>query len=165
MAGCNALIDEICVRWSLPKLQSTSGADSFSLLRLHLPASALQPPPVPFHPLDKRWGGDCSRIWIQVDCQSLAEVLSGNAVLQGGDQQPLFVRVARWFFRLADCGWLPIRDNLALVIWSPREYNLVGDHAVNACLDEGKSFEIGSPQDVRDAVAQHKNIEFVSTAA
>ena len=42
--------------------------------------------------------------------------------------------------------------------WSPREYHAVADHAVDACLDEGKSFEIGSPSNVQQDVGQHVNL-------
>ena len=32
-------------------------------------------------------------------------------------------------------GWRPLRDALDYLLWSPREFNTVADHAVNVTLD------------------------------
>ena len=36
-------------------------------------------------------------------------------------------------------GWRPLSDSHELVLWSPREFNTVADHACNATMDSGQS--------------------------
>ena len=42
--------------------------------------------------------------------------------------------------RIRERGWRPLQDTLDYVLWCPRSYNVVADHAVNVTLDEEKSW-------------------------
>ena len=83
-------------------------------------------------------GASC--LWIQVDCKAVAEILAGRASLQSCEHRPIFVRIARAMLKLHNSYWRPICDSLDLVLWAPREFNTVADHAVNATLDTGQSW-------------------------
>ena len=158
MHGCDAFINRLCDQWRLPRLPTKSRIENDLPITVRLPMWVSLPPPTPTHPLDQHWGGMQARMWIQVDCRSVAELAAGRAVLQGDYHRPSFVRIARMLFSLAHCGWAPLRDELAFVLWSPREYNTVADHAVNASFDEGRSWEAGSRSDMQQAIRQHANL-------
>ena len=71
-----------------------------------------------------------------MDCKALAELLSGRAVLTSDDMRPLCTRVARALLHLSSLSWEPQNDASDMIVWSPRSFIAVADHAVNATLDE-----------------------------
>ncbi len=78
------------------------------------------------------------RLWLQVECGSVAELLAGRAFLIDADHRPLFVRIARMLFKPHMHGFRPLNETSDLVIWSPRDLNPVADHAVNATMDTNR---------------------------
>ena len=54
--------------------------------------------------------------------------------------RPIFVRISWSILKLHHLGWRPMQDALDCVLWSPREFNTVADHAVNVTLDSHQSW-------------------------
>ena len=61
--------------------------------------------------------------------------MSGRTILDTPEHRPLFLRTARSLERLACSGYSPLADESDYVLWSPREFNIVADHAANASMD------------------------------
>ncbi len=139
MRGCDGFISAICQAWKLPAMDDRIQSDT-SIFHLHVPQVIEKPPPLPPHKLDRHWQRNGKRIWVQVDCQTVAEVLAGRAKLDAPDLEPIFIRIARLLLRLRSLSWKPLHSALDFVIWAPREFNSVADHAVNATLDTGESW-------------------------
>ena len=104
MKGCDPFIDQICQTWGLPRLGD--GEDVPDKLREFVfdpeipacvPANMDEPPQLPEHDLDQWWESSSTRIWIQVDCKGLADLLAGRASLEAEDLRPIFVRIAQHF--------------------------------------------------------------------
>ena len=76
-----------------------------------MPTAIEQFPQLPAHPLDKSWQSDLHRLWIQVDCQALSELLSGRSALDGEEIRAICVLIARQLFGLYGMGWRPLNDS------------------------------------------------------
>ena len=128
-------MDTVCEKWSLPKVRQPPAAAPFVPLHCRIPVSIDAPPTCVPHDLDRRWQSDRGRLWVQVDCRSVAELCNGRAYLAKPELRPLFTRIGRALFSLYTYGLRPLGAKEDLVIWTPREYNTVADHAVNCALD------------------------------
>eukprot|EP00930_Biecheleria_cincta_P061747 TRINITY_DN47300_c0_g1_i1.p1 TRINITY_DN47300_c0_g1~~TRINITY_DN47300_c0_g1_i1.p1 ORF type:complete len:352 (-),score=20.47 TRINITY_DN47300_c0_g1_i1:41-1096(-) len=136
MSGCNSFINLLCELWGLPKLpgaRTTAMGIFQGALACHLRARIDSPPDRPEHPLDKNWQIGHEQVWIQVDCQAVAEIMSGCALLHNDDCEPLFRRLGRQTLQLYALQFRPLGEDF--VVWSPRAYNTVADHGVNAAMD------------------------------
>ena len=111
-------------------------------------------PDAPPHPDDSAWDTGGKRLWIQVDCKGVADVSNGDAVLQAPHLEPLFQRTSDTVLRLCEHGWRPRRDTDDLIIWAPREYNVVADHLANAAMDCGSGWYWEDAQGITDALKQ-----------
>ena len=126
---------------------------------IKMPTAIEQVPALPPHPLDLRWQSGRYRLWIQVDCQALAELLSGRAALDGVEHRPLFIRMARRLLKLYSMGCRPLSDSQDFVLWSPREFNVVADHACNASMDTGRlSWYSGDKPALKSALRAGSNL-------
>ena len=83
--------------------------------------------------------------------KGVSDIVNGLAVLQAPHRDAtvrhiarrvaphsdaiIFMHIARRVFELADKGLSPCWDTKPMVIWSPREYNTVANHMVNAARD------------------------------
>ena len=97
-----------------------------------LPAVLRDLPP---HPDDACWDDLQRRLWIQVDCLGVAQVVNGEAVLRTPHLEPIFRRICRRSETLLQGRWKPRRDIDPYVIWSKREYNTTADYIVNLAMD------------------------------
>jgi hypothetical protein len=89
----------------------------------------------------------------------VADLLAGRSVLDAEEHRPLFVRVARMLASLHSCGFKPINDISDFVVWSPREFNTVADHSVNATMDTGKSsWGRGNTRALTEALQNRMNL-------
>ena len=140
MQHCPSFMDAVCEKWGLPKTPKRQDKEPWAPLRCRIPASIDLPPALEPHPLDRKWASSSGRLWIQVDCRSVAELCCGRAWLTQPELRPLFVRISRALLYLYAHGLRPLHDAADMVIWAPREFNAVADHAVNCALDEGCSF-------------------------
>ena len=158
MQHCNDFINSVCRRWGLPELPARPQGRGCEAISIHLNAAVALPPSLCTHPIDQSRSAAHGRLWIQVDCRAVAELMSGRTILQSLEHRPLFVRAARSIFHLAGLGWLPLRGVDPYILWSPREYNIVADHAVNATLDEKRSWIVRSEQELTTAIRRKQNI-------
>ena len=142
MRGCASFVNEICLQWELPGRNTKSCTGALSRpINIHIPVCIDKPPPLPEHGDDQRWQSDTNRLWIQIDCEVLAELLAGRAFLDTDDRRPVFIRLARFLCQLHSLGLKPVRDRMDYIMWAPREFNIVADHAVNATMDAGESWD------------------------
>ena len=98
-------------------------------------------PELPRCPEDHYWDGFKKRLWIQVDCKGVADILNGDAQLKGTHLEPVFRRCTKSMVRLFANGWYPRRDIDNLIHWYKREYNPVADHLVNAAMDSNSDWQ------------------------
>ena len=64
--------------------------------------------------------------------------------------------MARYILELRRLEWLPLHNGLDYILWAPREFNAVADHAVNATMDCGSSWEIGDARELSKAVRNRR---------
>ena len=112
---------------------------------------------MPTCPLDGCWETRRGRLWVQVDCESLADLLSGRAFLASDEDRLLMVRIARKLEAVTR-RWQPIRDVSDFIIWSPREYNAVADPAVNSAMDNSESWSIVNDALLTSAFESNTNL-------
>ena len=98
-------------------------------------ATFLDVPSLATHPAEHSWDSGCKRLWLQVDCKGIADIMGGRAVLQAPHLELLFRRMCDSLLFLCASDWKPKQDVEDIVIWSPRQYNIVADHLVNAAMD------------------------------
>ena len=110
------------------------------------------------HDLDCQWQSNLHRLWIQVDCKSLAELCAGRSFLSAPEYRPLFIRICRSLRTLYNFGLRPVHDSTDLIIWSPREFNTVADHAVNAALDSKSTWTRCDEDLLADALLDGKSL-------
>ena len=158
MKGCPAFIDAVCLMSGLPKLWQRSGNIRPSPTLCRLPASVEHPPELEPHQLDWHWQSDRERLWIQVDCRSLAELCAGRPYLNAPELRSGFIRICRSLKRLLGLGRLPLRDAQDFIIWGPREYNTVADHAANATMDAQQSWTRCNMPALADALLLGQNL-------
>ena len=91
-----------------------------------------------------------NRARVVVDCQLLANVVTGRAQLQGDATRPLFVRMGRAVAGLYKRGVRPSSDHEPLIQWRPREFNSVADHLANMALDSAGPYISRAEADVGD---------------
>ena len=159
MKECEAFINLVCDKWRLPSL-SSSEQPSIPIPRLvsvNIPALREHPPTLPTSPLDESWGSRLGRLWVQVDCKALAELLAGRAILTSDGHRPLMIRLAG-ILRDLHRRWMPMQDTSDYIVWSPREYNSVADHAVNASMDSLASWSITEDASIDQALANNTNL-------
>ena len=60
--------------------------------------------------------------------------------MQAPELEMVFRQMVKHLHHLSSSGWRPRRDIDNFVIWSPRQYNVVADHLVNAALDMQSDF-------------------------
>ena len=126
---------------------------------VRLPTAIDRYPSLPPHPLDEVSQSGALRLWLQVDCRLIAELLDGRAVLESDEHKPIFTRVARKILTLHIHGFRPISVTQDFVIWSPREFNSVADHAVNATMDENRpSWGRGRTSDLKRAIQEKASL-------
>ena len=82
----------------------------------------------------------------------MADIVNGLAVLHAPQLDAIFRRIARRLFELGEKGWSPRRDIDPIVIWSPREYNTVADHMVNAAMDNNCAWQKWDRQLLEDHI-------------
>ena len=146
MKQCDQFINTICIKWPLPMLPAKPATALEHPVTIKMSTAIEQVPDLPPHPLDLCWQSDQHRLWIQVDCQALADLLSGRAALDGVAHRPIFIRLSRRLLKLYSMGFRPVCDSQEFVLWSPREYNTVAGHACNATMDSGRSSWYTWPQ-------------------
>ena len=71
-----------------------------------------------------------------MDCRGVADIANGEALLKILQSTIIFRRIVSRLVDLADRGWRPRKDVDSMVLWSPREYNTVPDHSINAAMDQ-----------------------------
>ena len=135
MKHCTMFIDKVCGEWGLPLLCKPGSKVRGVPIHCRIPAAIDIHPHLEPHDLDKQWQSDLGRLWIQVDCKALADLCAGRSFLSAPQYRPLFIRICRCLQFLHNFGQRPVHDRQDLIIWSPREFNTVADHAVNAALD------------------------------
>ena len=123
-----------------------------------MPAAASAPPNLPEHPLDQKWQTGRKRLWVQVDCRSVAELVAGRAWLEPQDHAPLFRKIVRKLLRLHSLQVKPLTDQSDLVLWSPREFNTIADHAANAAMDERRDWEVFDEGHIATALQGNCNL-------
>ena len=146
MEGCDDFINRICVEWNLPYLPAKSTQSFDPLLSTRLPAASTFCPDLPPHPLDSKWQSKGPRLWLQVDCRSIAELLSGRAALDTDEHRRIFIRIARMILHLHGQGYRPLNDKEDFVVRSPREFNTVADHALTRLWTSTASRGVGETQ-------------------
>ena len=97
-------------------------------------------PPLPTHPDDSAWETTTGRIWFQVDCKGVADVLNGDAVLDARHLECIFKRMTRRLLALSQQGWDTRHLADPYIIWSPRAHNTPPDHLCNAAMDNKMDF-------------------------
>ena len=117
-----------CPPFTRPKGDAFEMPGSIGLSDLH------KYPPLPAHPNDSLWDSHERRLWIQVDCRGVADVVNGEALLKSGHCEMIFRRIGTKLVSLSCRGCLPRRDIDSLVNWSPRKCNTVPDHMANAAM-------------------------------
>ena len=160
MRECDTFIDKVCHHWHLPGVAPEENAKHLATPRelIHLPVDINEPPRCPPHPLEQRWQTEAGRLWAQVDCQVIAELLSGRTALHSDEHEPIFRRIARTFLHLQELKIAPIRDTFDYILWSPRQFNTVADHAVNATMDWKRDWLVADEVGIADAVSCKSNI-------
>jgi hypothetical protein len=108
-------------------------------------------PDLPPHPDDQAWDSGSRRLWIVVDCKGVADVSTGNAVLQAPHLEPIFQRTSNMLLRICENGWRPKRDTDDMITWAPRKYNVVADHLANAAMDCKRDWHWEDVQHLVDA--------------
>ena len=116
------------------------------------------PPEFEPHQLDWHCQFDRERLWIQEDCRSLAEPCGGRSCLSASEFRPVFIRICRSLKFLLGLGRLPLRDAQDFIIWAPREYNAVADHAANATMDAQESWTRCNMPALADALLLGQNL-------
>ncbi len=117
----------------------------YARISSRLPATWANIPALPPQPLADKWQAMQGRLWIQVDCKSVADLFCGRAILRSDDFTPLYKRLARLQLIVAGLGRRPRRDSLDCVVWSPREYNPTADHIANMSMDMRSPLAFVSP--------------------
>jgi hypothetical protein len=137
MAGVDAFVRKACDVFSIrpPPPKPEPGVYTPELTVRAEPKTFFQYPTLPHHPNDNDWDGCKGRLWIQVDCRAVAEILNGNAVLQADHTEAVFRRITKKFEELMEAQWFPRRDIDPYIVWAPREYNTVADHFANVAMD------------------------------
>ena len=135
MCGRDDFVNFLCGIWKVPRLPLSSGVTSIANIfqSVRQPASIHCPPELLTHPFDVQWESNQGRLWIQVDCRAVAELLAGRATLNQDEHQSIYIRLARLLLQLHGLGRL--RNTMDMILWLPREYKTVADHAVNATMD------------------------------
>ena len=127
---------KLCELWGLtPPVSKPSQLYSDILLSVHLPVTIDNLPMSETNAREARWGPRFGQIWVQMDCQQLAEIFGGRSCFDSQFMRPLCVRIGRLLQRLLQWGYRPITDIDDLVIWDRRSLNSLADHAANAALD------------------------------
>ena len=108
MQGCEGFVNSLCEIWGLPKLRVAGPAPIFDPHHERLVVHIGSPPEICKHALDKEWQSPGKRLWIQVDCKAVAELLAGRAVLYGNIMAPIFTPIARLIVKLVGLGWRPL---------------------------------------------------------
>ena len=98
-------------------------------------------PGLPANEEDDWWGGGSSRLWHQVDCKGLADVVNGDAVLHAPRLEPIFRRTVASLFLFARQGWETRNAAAPFVIWKPREFNTAPDYLRNAAMDQTTNWQ------------------------
>ena len=70
-----------------------------------------------------------------VDCKPVADILSGRALLQLAELQPVYERMTANICRLLGSGWEPHQLIGDPVVWERRENNCIADYIVNHTMD------------------------------
>ena len=158
MKDCETFINTVCDKWQLPRLGCDAPAEVVPRpLSVHIPVSRNEPPNLPTNPLDGSWDSKHGRLWVHVDCRSLAELFAGRAVLESDGHRPLMIRIAAALDKVHR-RWLPIQNLADYIIWAPREYNTVADHAANATMDLKASWSIVNDVLLEQALADNANL-------
>jgi len=97
-----------------------------------------------------------------VDCQGLANVMAGHALLTEPACRPLFVRLARRLAILIRAGWLPRADVGSYIEWRPRRFNVVADYLCNAAMDQQQSSQFVDEQQLSRAVSSQSHLQLFS---
>jgi hypothetical protein len=113
---------------------------------------------LPSHPLDQKWQSTSQRIWIQVDCRSVAELVAGRAVLEPQEHAAVFRRIVRNIVRLHTMQVCSLTDLTDFVVWSPREFNTVADHSANAAMDQHQDFVVEHTCQIQAALKNKSNL-------
>ncbi len=140
MRGCDAFINQICSSWGLPGLPEAVKEKVSLPLTIRLPVAIDEPPQLPTHELEQQWQSMRGRLWVQTDCKAISELLRGSSTLKVDAHAPLFRRIARSILALSHLGLQPLLDFMDLLLWSPRRFNPVADHAANASMDSNISW-------------------------
>ena len=123
----------LCKRWGLPVFGNAGEQGQEPM------ASPLVKRRKVLHPLEdlpKHHGDECPPVnWRRergcscfiVDCEPLAQVLSGHAPLRVPSMTPLFERMAGTLFDLLEAGLTPCRQSEDPVLWHRREFNKIAD--------------------------------------
>ena len=137
---CDRFVHAACQHYHIKPPASRSSASQCTTVIVKLPVSFETCPPLPPHPNDSDWDSLERRLWVQVDCKSVADVCNGVSVLKAPHLEPIFRRVVQTLYDVSTRGWRPRRDVDPVVLWSPRELNTPADHMVNAAMDTGRNW-------------------------
>ena len=159
MQGCGPFTNQLCSKWGLPGI-SLPNATKLSLAPIicRIPTTIVACPELPAHPMDQEWQTSGGRLWIQIDCKSVAELVAGRATLEPTEHTAIYKRIVHKLLRLHALHWNPMKCSCDFVVWSPREYNVVADHAANAAMDEERDFSVECLEAIGEALAQKMNL-------
>ena len=143
MHYCPNFIDSLCTQWHLPQLPPPRCLEQVldpldKRLDHH---DFTNCPALKLHESDHLWDDGVRRLQIQVDNQTLADLVNGCAVLKEEEYRPAFIRILRNLAKLVELGWSPRQSHAAMVVWHPRQYNNVADHFANHALEQQKAWK------------------------
>ena len=87
------------------------------------------------NPRETEWSNFGGRVWVQTDCQQVAQVFCGLSVMKGSFMRPLCVRISRLLHRFWSLGVRPRTDWSAYIEWDAREFNALADDGANMALN------------------------------
>ena len=132
----DTFVNKVCDSWHLAPLPSKPEYKLYeALAEQREPCTLDNQPARVHHDHDVCWSSTVGCVNVVVDCQAVASLMTGGAVLSNPAMRPLFVRLGRALAKLHSIGAQPRCATGSLIEWRPRRFNPVADHYCNMAMD------------------------------